>query len=262
MSKQFIGILIAVVLGLVAVFWFTGNHDKGKSGSGTSSAQAIEPTAAVPAIVPDAAPAVDSKKTSPEENAAEVSSLFAVLDPKNNSKVFSVGSKPEVISNQLGWYFHYQLKNPSAPKEAAFAGHTIVTDGETPGHFAEWCRISTPQFRRLNNLKFGEGIVLGQKVKLECLVSQEKFHQSRLAYHQHLQEDFMKGCPSVQTKPHTTKAAENLWDLSNNQYHTPIWLIQKHNPSRDLTKTLVAGVTLSIPICAQVANGQATGPGP
>jgi protein-disulfide isomerase len=41
MSKQFVGILIAVVLGLVAIFWFTGSN-KNKTNSNSNSTQASQ----------------------------------------------------------------------------------------------------------------------------------------------------------------------------------------------------------------------------
>jgi hypothetical protein len=184
----------------------------------------------------------------------EVSTLFALLDPQKKNEDFSLGNEHAMDPADLGWKFHYTFKNKAAEPDVPFAGSTIVTDGETAGHFAEWCRISTPQFRRLNRLKFGQSILLGQKVRLECLSTLTELEQERKEYHLVMQQDYMKTCPHLQFKVHAVKRNESLWDLANLQYQTPLWLIQKYNPTKDLTQKIGSGENLRIPVCTKVAQ--------
>ncbi len=190
------------------------------------------------------------------DRAAGYSTLFALLDPGQRERDFSLAPLPSetIDAESVVWNFRYDPANKNPAADAPFAGTTIVTDGETAGHFAEWCHISTPHFRRLNRLKFAQGLALGQKVKLQCLVTQGEFHQERLAYHRGIQKDFLKGCPALNFESHKISPNESIWDLANKTYETPIWLIQKYNPQNDLTRKIGEGVLLRIPKCSKTAH--------
>lgn len=225
-----------------------------------SEEETVVANAATPA--PSAAPSAQPKNaaipapTSPPDMVASASqaqtpiSLFALADPKNSGKDFSMAAAlPVMDPKAVPWNFVYELKDPQAGADAPFAGETRVVDGETPGHFAEWCRISTPQLRRLNHLKFSQGISLGQKLRLECLSTRADFQAERLAFHQQVQEEFFKDCPVLKVERHKVEKDEAIWDLANSRYQTPLWLIQKANPAKDLTKRLTPGEILDIPLC-------------
>ena len=201
---------------------------------------------------PEEGPETNDSNSESISEEIDLSNLFSVLNPKNTDKPFALGTPPDLNPLTVSWQFHYQPKNPKATKDLPFAGKTTVIDGETPGHFSEWCRISTPQFRRLNRLRFGQSISLGQRVRLECLSTWEELHNERIAFHQNLQQEKMKECPEIDVRVHKIKANENLWDLSHKIYGTPIWLIQKYNPNMDLSNGIHKGERIKIPICKKV----------
>ncbi|MFQ5914983.1 MAG: transglycosylase SLT domain-containing protein [Nitrospinota bacterium] len=111
------------------------------------------------------------------------------------------------------------------------SGWTRVEPDETLGHFAEWLKTSPRALRRLNRLRRGKPMRLGQKMILTFRrVTPEEFRQRRLEYHKGLEDDFFENYQVTRTFEHVLRKGENLWELANDTFEVPFWLVARYNP--------------------------------
>ena len=123
---------------------------------------------------------------------------------------------------------------------------TVQAD-ETLGHYADWLEIPTSRLRRLNGIRYGTPVGIGRLTKLDfSVVSPEAFEQRRLEYHHTLQEEFFDVYEVVGTDTHRLEKGDTLWDLAENRYRVPMWLLRQYNPTLDFS-ALQAGAHLTIP---------------
>lgn len=128
---------------------------------------------------------------------------------------------------------------------------TVEAD-ETLGHYADWLGLPTQVLRRLNGLRYGQNIHVGQRIKiLLSKVSLEEFEQKRMEYHQGIQEDFFSTYAVDGALNHQIKRGENIWYLCNYVYEVPYWLIKRYNPNKNLQK-LKPGDTIVIPNVSKI----------
>jgi len=137
-------------------------------------------------------------------------------------------------------------------------GYIYVQPEETLGHYADWLAVPTQELRDLNGFHFGQGLHLGQKVKLVYRgLSEKQFHRKRAEYHRGIEEDFFASFKIEGVITHRIKSGENIWYLSNQVYEIPYWLILKYNPNKNLER-LTANDELVIPIVVRSENNIAS----
>jgi membrane-bound lytic murein transglycosylase D len=130
----------------------------------------------------------------------------------------------------------------------ALLGNIRVEPGETLGHYADWLELPTQKLRKLNRLRFGKTIHLGQKVKLDFkTVSYEVFEERRYEYHKEREEDFFVSFKVDDVRIYRIKTGDSIWTLSKEEFEVPIWLIKKYNSTVDLND-LRAEQQLIIPV--------------
>jgi membrane-bound lytic murein transglycosylase D len=123
-----------------------------------------------------------------------------------------------------------------------------VEADETLGHYATWLEIPTQRLRELNGLRYNQDIHIGQRIRLSYeRVSAEEFQRRRYEYQRSLEEDFFSSYAVDSLQTHKVGRGQNIWQICNDIYQIPIWLVAKYNPDRDLAK-LNPGDTLSIPV--------------
>jgi membrane-bound lytic murein transglycosylase D len=123
-----------------------------------------------------------------------------------------------------------------------------VEADETLGHYASWLEIPTQRLRELNGLRFNQDIHIGQRIRLRYdRVSAEEFQRRRYEYQRSLEEDFFSNYAVDTLQTHRVGRGQNIWQICNDVYQVPIWLVVKYNPDRDLAK-LNTGDSLSIPV--------------
>ena len=126
-------------------------------------------------------------------------------------------------------------------------GTIVVQIGETLGHYAEWLGLRASRLRKINGLRFGEPVVVQQRLRLDFSdISPEAFERIRVEYHRSLQEDFFAEWEIEGTVTHRVGPGDSLWVLSTRRYDVPIWLLRQYNPDVDLD-ALSAGMKLTIP---------------
>ncbi|MDZ7344147.1 MAG: transglycosylase SLT domain-containing protein [candidate division KSB1 bacterium] len=125
----------------------------------------------------------------------------------------------------------------------------ITVDAEeTLGHYARWLEIPTQRLRDLNGLRYGQDIQIGQRLRLSYeRVSAEEFQRRRYEYQRSLEEDFLATYAVDSLQTHRVERGQNIWQICNDIYQVPIWLVTKYNPDRDLSR-LHAGDLISIPV--------------
>ncbi len=128
------------------------------------------------------------------------------------------------------------------------AGETIeVQAAETLGHYADWLEVRAWRLRHLNDMRYRQPVVIGQRLSLDfARVSATDFEQRRIAYHQALQEAFFKRYRIAGTTTHSVRRGESLWVLARRSFKIPIWLLRQYNPDLDLNNVNV-GMSLTVP---------------
>ena len=132
---------------------------------------------------------------------------------------------PEIISGNLKVAYVWTEKDK-------LFGLINVEVEETLGHFADWLEIKTRTLRRLNKLRYGRVVHMGQSLKIPLSrVSKELFEERRFDYHKRLQEDFFSAYKIEDLQPYYVGRGENIWIISKQKFNLPIWLIQQYNPA-------------------------------
>jgi membrane-bound lytic murein transglycosylase D len=126
-------------------------------------------------------------------------------------------------------------------------GTVLVQTNETLGHYAEWLGLRASRLRKINGLRFGEPVVVQQRLRLDfSSVKPEDFERIRIEYHRSLQEDFFAEWEIEGTLVHRVGPGDSLWVLSTRRFDVPIWLLRQYNPDVDLN-ALSAGTPLTVP---------------
>ncbi len=126
---------------------------------------------------------------------------------------------------------------------------------ETLSHIADWARLSVRELRQLNNLRRrGSRIRVNQSIKVPFRrTTPEEFERKRQEYHKAIQEDFFGNYQVEKVVTRKLKKGETLWEICNDVYSIPFWLLSNYNPDKDINKILV-GESISIPILTDNAS--------
>ena len=130
-------------------------------------------------------------------------------------------------------------------------GTIRVQPNETLGHYAEWLGLRASRLRSINDLSYGEPLVVQQRLRLDFSNGRpEDFERVRIEYHRALQEEFFTRWEIEGTMIHRVGPGDSLWVLSKRRFDVPIWLLRQYNPDVDLN-ALSAGTRLTIPTLRQ-----------
>jgi membrane-bound lytic murein transglycosylase D len=189
------------------------------------------------------------------------------------------GAKPELAASAAAGRHHPVLKVPDGEGDQALMPTTVpeidpgigmvtgsfsferivqhrkvpvgvirVEIEETLGHYAEWSGVRASELRRLNGIRYGHPIHLGQELKIPLhRVTKEAFEEIRFEYHKELVEDFFTAYRIETVQNYSIKKGDNIWNLSREEFELPLWLIRRYNNDVDLT-ALVPSQNLRIPI--------------
>ncbi len=216
---------------------------------------------------PDAAAALSPARTDPTPSSSD---LADARDPGD-----SVGPNPSKVAGDTGDSNGLALANAEgaapaselaadATDESAIepgpglladpSDYTVSSNGtihvqpnETLGHYAEWLGLRASRLRSINDLSYGEPLVVQQRLRLDFSNSRpEDFERVRIEYHRAMQEEFFTHWEIEGTMVHRVGPGDSLWVLSKRRFDVPIWLLRQYNPDIDLN-ALSAGTRLTIP---------------
>jgi membrane-bound lytic murein transglycosylase D len=224
------------------------------------AASSVTPASSSPALVAPtlASPVVDAPV------ASDAMSVEAEIEPINRIEREAIvtldiepAPKPALVtdgSNVVGGAGDVsQEESAPAPQLQPRRSEPIsewihVEADETLGHYASWLEIPTQRLRELNGLRFNQDIHIGQRIRLRYdRVSGEEFQRRRYEYQRSLEEDFFSNYAVDSLQTHRVGRGQNIWQICNDVYQVPIWLVVKYNPDRDLAR-LNTGDSLSIPV--------------
>jgi membrane-bound lytic murein transglycosylase D len=162
-------------------------------------------------------------------------------------------SRPELVtdgSNVVGGpgAVSTPLSSPKPRRSEPLSEWIYVEAEETLGHYATWLEIPTQRLRELNGLRYSQDIHIGQRIRLSYdRVSAEEFQRRRYEYQRSMEEDFFSNYTVDTVQTHRVGRGQNIWQICNDIYQVPMWLVAKYNPDRDLSK-LRTGDSISIPV--------------
>ncbi len=167
------------------------------------------------------------------------------------------GSQVEKALSNIASAFQLN-RNRHAFRPVKFVSHDVedyrmglikVDFDETLSHVADWARLSVRELRRLNNLRRrGSRIHVNQSIKVPFRrTTPEEFERKRQEYHKAIQEDFFGNYQVEKVVTRKLKKGETLWEICNNVYSIPFWLLSNYNPDMDIN-TVSAGTSINIPI--------------
>ncbi|MDH5457745.1 MAG: LysM peptidoglycan-binding domain-containing protein [Nitrospinota bacterium] len=120
---------------------------------------------------------------------------------------------------------------------------------ETLSHVADWARLSVRELRQLNNLRRrGSRVRVNQSIKVPFRrTTPEEFERKRQEYHKAIQEDFFGNYQVEKVVTRKLKKGETLWEICNDVYSIPFWLLSNYNPDTDINSVSV-GASINIPV--------------
>ncbi len=193
----------------------------------------------------------ESAVVSAEPAESAVSEPTAEVETGAGSQIMSEPTEV-TIAEETGTFLVAQAQATLAADPSDYAvsdGQTIeVQAAETLGHYAQWLGLRASRLRELNDMRYREPVVIGQRLGLDfSRASIEDFEQRRLAYHRALQDEFFAQFRIVGTQTHTVRRGDSLWILSQRTYDVPIWLLRQYNPDLDFN-TVLPGTAVTIPL--------------
>jgi len=167
------------------------------------------------------------------------------------------GSSVEKALSNIASAFQLN-RNRHAFRPVKFVSHNVedyrmglikVDFDETLSHVADWARLSVRELRQLNNLRRrGSRIRVNQSIKVPFRrTTPEEFERKRQEYHKAIQEDFFGNYQVEKVVTRKLKKGETLWEICNNVYSIPFWLLSNYNPDTDIN-AVSAGASINIPI--------------
>ncbi|MCB2181006.1 MAG: LysM peptidoglycan-binding domain-containing protein [Desulfobulbaceae bacterium] len=162
------------------------------------------------------------ESTEPEKQAEQ-----EVLEELSLASLAGTEVDPSVVVGDL-------LVDNIVTKNGHTTGTIRVEVGETLGHFADWLQVPTRSIRRLNGLRFGRAIKLGQRLKIKFgKVKKEDFEEKRYEYHKEIEEDFFAAYKIEGARLYRIQPGDNIWSLCHEEFDLPFWLIRKFNSAHD-----------------------------
>ncbi len=164
------------------------------------------------------------------------------LDPDAERKVVRT-AKPPTAREQPD-----ALATDPADYSVADNATIEIQAAETLGHYAEWLDLRASDLRRLNDLRFGTPLVIGQRLTLAFSeASPEQFEQRRKNYHKNLQQAFFEKHQITDIRIHRVASGDSLWRLTGPDTGIPLWLLRQYNPDIDFNR-LQPGTEVEIPV--------------
>lgn len=122
-----------------------------------------------------------------------------------------------------------------------------VQAAETLGHYAEWLDLRARELRRINDMRYGRPLVIGDRLQLDfSRIGKDEFERRRLTYQQELQQNFFVTWQIRNTRSHVIAPGESLWALTRREFKVPMWLLRQYNPDLDPDR-LKPGMVIVIP---------------
>ena len=153
------------------------------------------------------------------------------------------------------------LFNPASILDSDPSDYSVAVDStivlqasESIGQLANWLEIPTWDIRRLNNISYGDRVVIGSRVQINfARVSRSEFENRRREFHSTLQQDFFERFTIRGSEEYEIKRTDNINRLALNRYSAPLWLVRQYNPGINFSSVYV-GQRVVFPLLESIGN--------
>ena len=153
------------------------------------------------------------------------------------------------------------LFNPASILDSDPSDYSVAVDStivlqasESIGQLANWLEIPTWDIRRLNNIPYGDRVVIGSRVQINfARVSRSEFENRRREFHSTLQQDFFERFTIRGSEEYEIKRTDNINRLALNRYSAPLWLVRQYNPGINFSSVYV-GQRVVFPLLESIGN--------
>jgi membrane-bound lytic murein transglycosylase D len=191
--------------------------------------------------------AVQMSGVQSDENTVVASTTESLEENSNVEKALSnIASVFQINKNRHAFR---PVKFIADNEEEYRMGLIKIDFDETLSHIADWARLSVRELRQLNNLRRrGSRISVNQSIKVPFRrTTPEEFERKRQEYHKAIQEDFFGNYQVEKVVTRKLKKGETLWEICNEVYSIPFWLLSNYNPDKDINRISI-GESMNIPI--------------
>ena len=137
--------------------------------------------------------------------------------------------------------------SPDANSDSRIGTITVDFD-ETLSHYAEWSLLSVRELRRINRIGKKGAISVNDKLRVNFAKTLPvKFDEKRQEYHKAIQEDFFNNYEISKLTIRSVEKGETLWEMRNENYTIPLWLLSSYNSDKDI-RSLSVGEPIVIPV--------------
>jgi membrane-bound lytic murein transglycosylase D len=127
-----------------------------------------------------------------------------------------------------------------------------IQASETLGHYADWLGIRAWDIRRLNNMAFGDPVIIGNRLRLDfSKVNIAEFERARREFHSTLQQEFFASYRIQNVETYEVRRGDNISTIARRRYSSPIWLVRQYNPELDFNRIQI-GQPIVFPLLERV----------
>jgi len=149
------------------------------------------------------------------------------------------------------------LSADPADYSVAADGSIEVQAAETLGHYAEWLDLRASELRQINDMRYGQPVVVGKRLELRfSRVAPDTFESRREAYHRELQARFFEQFRITGTRRTQVRAGDSLWTIARRTDNVPVWLLRQYNPDLDF-EDLHPEMPVTLPTVERQASSSA-----
>ena len=164
-------------------------------------------------------------------------------------KVRSAHIKPVEKANQVRPAFlpvNFASKNDA--DDLSQVGVIVVDFDETLSHYAEWSGLPVKKIINLNRMNKRSQLNVHAEIKIPfSKVEPDLFEERRQEYHKAIQEDFFSNYKIEKLLVRNMAKGETAWEICNEIYAIPFWLLSSYNPGKDIN-SIPVGEPIVIPI--------------
>ena len=163
--------------------------------------------------------------------------------------------KVEARGPGIGPSGHSALSLDPTDYSVAADGTIRVAAAESLGYYAEWLGVSAMDLRRINHLRLGQPLQIGERIRLDFRhVTPAQFERQRVAYHRALEASYFETHRIDGVFSYVTRGGDSLWTLTQRFPELPEWLLRQYNPHTDFF-ALKPGTRLIVPRIEAVTAG-------
>ena len=151
-------------------------------------------------------------------------------------------------------FLSVSFENKKGTVNSSQIGVILVDFDETLSHYAEWSRLPVEKIINLNRMSKSSHLKIRTKIKVPFLkVEPDLFQERRQEYHKAIQEDFFNNYKIDKLLVRNMAKGETAWQICNEIYAIPFWLLASYNPEKDINSISV-GESIVVPIISPVRS--------